>query len=45
MMMFVTRHALMSIVHEAVCERPEWLTDPVFREELVRLLVNYLRVV
>jgi AcrR family transcriptional regulator len=44
MMIFVTRHALMSIVHETVCERPEWLTDPVFREELVRLLVNFLRV-
>lgn len=43
MMLFITRHALTWVVHEAVCERPEWLTDPAFREELVALLVNFLR--
>lgn len=43
MMLFITRHALTWVVHEAVCERPEWLTDPAFRKELVALLVNFLR--
>lgn len=42
MTMFVTRHALRSLVHEAVCDRPEWLMDPDFRDELVKLVVNYL---
>ncbi len=42
MTMFITRHALRSVVHEAVCERPEWLLEPDFREEIVLLLVNYL---
>jgi AcrR family transcriptional regulator len=42
MTMFITRHALRSIVHEAVCERPEWLLEPDFREEIVRLIVNFL---
>ena len=43
MMMFIARHALTSVVHEAVCERSEWLTDPAFREELVAMLVSFLR--
>ncbi|MCL2715691.1 MAG: TetR/AcrR family transcriptional regulator [Alphaproteobacteria bacterium] len=43
MMLFILRHALSRVLHEVVCERPEWLKDPVFREELVTLLVNYLR--
>jgi AcrR family transcriptional regulator len=42
MTMFITRHALRSVVHEAVCERPEWLLESDFREEIVRLIVNYL---
>lgn len=42
MTMFITRHALTSVVHEAVCERPEWLLEPDFREEIVMLIVNYL---
>jgi AcrR family transcriptional regulator len=42
MMMFITRHALKSIVHEAVCEKPEWLLEPDFRSEIVKLIVNYL---
>ena len=41
MMLFITRHALTWIVHEAVCEHPEWITDPVFREELVALIVGF----
>ena len=40
--MFITRHVLRSVVHEAVCERPEWLLEPDFREEIVKLIVNYL---
>jgi AcrR family transcriptional regulator len=43
MMLFIARHALTWVVHEAVCDRPEWLTDPAFREELVALLVSFLR--
>ena len=43
MVMFIARHALTSVVHEAVCDRSEWLTDPAFREECVALLVNFLR--
>jgi len=43
MMMFIARHALTSVVHEAVCARSEWLTDAAFRDELVALMVNFLR--
>jgi len=43
MMLFILRHALTWVLHEAVCERPAWLKDPAFREELVTLLLNYLR--
>ena len=43
MMLFILRHTLTQVLHEAVCERPEWLKDPAFREELVTLLVNYLK--
>jgi AcrR family transcriptional regulator len=43
MAMFIARHALTWVVHEAVCERSDWLTDPTFRDELVALLVNFLR--
>jgi len=43
MMLFILRHALTWVLHEAVCERPDWLKDAAFREELVTLLVNYLR--
>lgn len=43
MVMFIVRHALTWVVHEAVCDRPEWLTDPAFREELVALFVSFLR--
>lgn len=43
MVMFIARHALTWVVHEAVCDRSEWLTDPAFREELVALLVSFLR--
>ena len=43
MMLFIARHALTWVVHEAVCDRPEWLTDSAFREELVTLLVSFLR--
>ena len=42
MTMFITRHVLRSVVHEAVCERPDWLLDREFREEIVKLIVNYL---
>jgi AcrR family transcriptional regulator len=44
MMLFIVRHALTWVLHEAVCERPDWLTAPAFRDELVTLLVNFLRV-
>jgi AcrR family transcriptional regulator len=43
MMLFIVRHALIWVLHGAVCERPDWLTDPAFRDELVTLLVNFLR--
>lgn len=43
MVMFIARHALTWVLHEAVCDRSEWLTDPAFREELVALLVSFLR--
>ncbi len=43
MVMFIVRHALTWVVHEAVCDRSEWLTDPAFRDELVALLVKFLR--
>lgn len=43
MMLFIARHTLTWVVHEAVCERPEWLADLSFREELVTMLVNFLR--
>jgi len=43
MMLFIVRHALTWVLHEAVCERPDWLKDPTFRDELVTLLVNFLR--
>jgi hypothetical protein len=43
MMLFIARHALTWIVHEAICDRQGWLTDPAFREELVALLMNFLR--
>jgi AcrR family transcriptional regulator len=42
MMMFIARHAFTSVVHAAVCDRPEWLTDPAFRDELVALLTSFL---
>lgn len=42
MTMFIARHALRSVVHEAVCDRPEWLLEPDFRDEIVKLIVNYL---
>lgn len=42
MTMFITRHVIRSVVHEAVCEKPEWLLEPDFREEIVKLIVNYL---
>jgi len=43
MTLFIARHALSWVLHEAVCERPDWLKDPTFRDELVTLLVNFLR--
>jgi AcrR family transcriptional regulator len=42
MMMFIARHAFTSVVHAAVCDRPKWLTDPAFRDELVALLTRFL---
>jgi AcrR family transcriptional regulator len=42
MMVFTARHALLGAIDEAVCTHPEWLQDPDFREELVRLVSSYL---
>ena len=43
MTLFIVRHALSCVLHEAICERPDWLKDTTFRDELVTLLVNFLR--
>jgi len=43
MTLFIARQALTSVLHETICERPDWLKDPAFRDELVTLLVNFLR--
>ncbi len=42
MMIFAARHALLGVIDEAICARPEWLRDPDFRDELVHLLRRYL---
>lgn len=42
MALFIARHALLGVIDEAVCARPEWLTNPVFADELTRLLTIYL---
>ena len=42
MMVFAARHALLGVIDEAVCAHPEWLRDPDFRDELLRLLSRYL---
>lgn len=42
MMMFIARHALLGVIDEAICERPEWLGDPTFAEELTGMLEGYL---
>lgn len=42
MSLFIARHALLGVVDEAVCARPQWLTHPAFADELTRLLMSYL---
>jgi AcrR family transcriptional regulator len=42
MSLFIARHALLGVIDEAVCTRPEWLANPVFAGELTRLLTAYL---
>ncbi|MGH7688173.1 MAG: TetR/AcrR family transcriptional regulator [Gemmatimonadaceae bacterium] len=42
MMVFTARHALLGAIDEAVCGHPDWLRDPDFRDELVRLVLRYL---
>ncbi len=42
MSLFIARHALLGVIDEAICAQPEWLTNPVFAEELTRLLTDYL---
>jgi AcrR family transcriptional regulator len=42
MNLFIARHALLGVIDEAVCVRPEWLTNPAFADELTRLLTAYL---
>ncbi len=42
MSLFIARHALLGVIDEAVCTRPEWLTNPAFADELTRLLAGYL---
>ncbi len=42
MMVFAARHALLGVIDEAVCAHPDWLRDPNFRDELLRLLSRYL---
>ena len=42
MSLFIARHALLGVIDEAVCARPEWLTNPAFADELTRLLMDYL---
>lgn len=43
MSLFIARHALLGVIDEAVCTRPEWLANPAFADELTRLLTDYLR--
>ena len=40
--LFIARHALLGVIDEAVCARPEWLANPAFADELTRLLTGYL---
>jgi AcrR family transcriptional regulator len=42
MSLFIARHALLGVIDEAVCTKPEWLTNPAFADELTRLLTGYL---
>jgi AcrR family transcriptional regulator len=42
MRLFIARHALLGVIDEAVCARPEWVTNSAFAEELIRLLTGYL---
>lgn len=42
MSLFIARHALLGVIDEAVCARPEWLTHRAFADELTRLLTGYL---
>jgi AcrR family transcriptional regulator len=40
---FIVVHAIEGIIHDAARERPEYLTDPAFAEELVELVDRFLR--
>jgi AcrR family transcriptional regulator len=42
MSLFIARHALLGVIDEAICTHPEWLTNPAFADELMRLLTSYL---
>jgi AcrR family transcriptional regulator len=42
MTLFIARHALLGVIDEALCTRPEWLSKPAFADELTRLLTDYL---
>ena len=41
--MFLCRVVIHAAIHEAATERPELLDDPLFADEIVTLLENYLR--
>ncbi len=40
---FIVRHCLLAIVHGCVCDKPQWLRSPGFREEVVDLLYGFLK--
>ena len=42
MSLFIARHALLGVIDETICARPEWLSNPAFADELTRLLTGYL---
>ena len=39
---FIVVHAIESVIHDAAKERPDYLTDPAFAEELVELVDRFL---
>jgi AcrR family transcriptional regulator len=39
---FLVVHAIEGVIHDAASERPEYLTDPVFADELVEMVDRFL---